>query len=62
MCLCRKLVSKRSTFEKENNVPQELILRVRDDMLRCEGAGVEGVCEPHEKKVDEGVTLTVRLE
>ena len=43
MCVCRKLASKRSTFEKENNVPRELILGVRDDMVRCEGAGVEGV-------------------
>ena len=54
MCLCRKLVSKRSTFEKENNVLRELILRVRDNMLRCEGAGVEGVCEPHEKRWTRG--------
>ena len=54
MCLCRKLVSKRSTFEKENNVPRELILGVRDDMVRCKGAGVEGVCEPHEKRWTRG--------
>ena len=54
MCLCRKLVSNRSTFEKENNIPWESILRVRDDMVRCKGAVVEGVCEPHEKRWTRG--------